>query len=160
MPRIGVTGHSNLTGKTIPLVADAIRAELAPFAGAGLVGVTCLARGADQVFARVALELSGAIEVVLPAVDYRDRKVAPENLAEFDDLLRNAAKVSTLSFEKSGPDAYLAASERMIDTVERMIAVWDGEPARGRGGTPDVVRMAQERSVPVTVVWPPGAQRA
>lgn len=30
-------------------------------------GVTCLARGADQIFARVVLDLGGTVEVVLPA---------------------------------------------------------------------------------------------
>ncbi|MFO7193027.1 hypothetical protein [Thermocrispum sp.] len=51
-----ITGHSNLSAPTIPLVADEIRAELAQHDPATLVGVSCLARGADQVFARVVLE--------------------------------------------------------------------------------------------------------
>lgn len=159
MPRIGITGHTNLTPATIPIVADAIRAELAPYAADRLVGVTCLAKGADQVFARVVLSLSGAVEVVLPAADYRDRKVEPGNAAEFDDLLARAGTVCIMPFDTSGPEAYLAASERMIDTVDRVIAVWDGTDAQGLGGTADVVRAARERSVPVVVVWPDGAER-
>jgi hypothetical protein len=159
VPRIGITGHTNLTDSTIPLVAAAIRAELAPYAAAGIVGVTCLARGADQVFARVVLALSGSVEVVLPAVDYRDRKVEPDNAAEFDDLLARADTVRTMPFDTSGPEAYLAASERMIDTVDRLIAVWDGAGAQGLGGTADVVLAARKRSVPVVVVWPDGAER-
>jgi hypothetical protein len=159
VPRIGITGHTNLTDATLPLVADAIRGELAPFAGAGLIGVTCLARGADQVFARVVLALAGVLEVVLPAADYRARKVEADNEAEFDDLLGRATTVSTMPFGESGPQAYFAASERMIDRVERMIAVWDGALAAGLGGTSDVVRIARDRSMPVAVVWPPGAER-
>ncbi len=43
MTRIGITGHSNLTVESIPLVADALRAELATHTSDGLVGVSCLA---------------------------------------------------------------------------------------------------------------------
>ena len=76
--RIGITGHSNLTPSTVVLVADALRGLLAD-AEQPVVGVTCLARGADQVFARVVLELGGEIEVVPPASDYRSRKVKPDS---------------------------------------------------------------------------------
>jgi hypothetical protein len=48
------------------------------------VGVTCLACGADQLFAHAVLDVGGAVEVVLPAADYRERKVKPANTAEFD----------------------------------------------------------------------------
>lgn len=46
--RIGITGHLNLTVESAPLVAAAMRAELAAHANDGVVGVSCLARGADQ----------------------------------------------------------------------------------------------------------------
>jgi hypothetical protein len=41
-----------------------------------------------------------------------------------------------------------------VDTPRR-----DGEPARGYGGTADVVEAAEQRGVPVTVIWPDGASR-
>lgn len=86
MARIGITGHSNLTADTVPLIANGIREAITAHSGDELVGVTCLARSADQVFARVVLELDGAVEVILPAADYRERKVKPDNAAEFDEL--------------------------------------------------------------------------
>ena len=51
------------------------------------------------------------------------------------------------------------ASLRMLDLAEKLIAVWDGQPARGYGGTADVVSAAKEKNIPVTIVWPPGAAR-
>lgn len=158
MPRIGITGHSNLTVDTVPLVADGIRAALADY-GPELVGMTCLARGADQIFARMVLDLGGTVEVVLPAADYRDRKVKPDNVTEFDDLIGKAATVHTMPFPASNRDAYMAASEHVLATVDEMVAVWDGGPSGGYGGTADVVDAARERGVPVTVVWPDGARR-
>ncbi|WP_027932238.1 hypothetical protein [Amycolatopsis thermoflava] len=159
MPRIGITGHSNLTAESVPAVAEGIRAALAGHDRDGLIGVTCLGRGADQVFARVVLELGGAVEVVLPASDYRERKVKPDNAAEFDELLGQAKTVHTMPFDTSNREAYMAASEHLLDNVDTMIAVWDGGPSGGHGGTADVVDAARNRGVPVTVVWPEGAHR-
>jgi len=51
------------------------------------------------------------------------------------------------------------ASRFMVDNADRLIAVWDGEPARSYGGTADVVTYAREKGVPVSVVWPEGASR-
>ncbi|WP_374194986.1 hypothetical protein [Amycolatopsis sp. 195334CR] len=118
MPRIGITGHSNLTAATVPLVADALRTALAGHPGSDLVGVSCLARGADQVFARVVLDLAGTVEVVLPAADYRERKVKPGNAAEFDDLIGKAAAVHTMPFAEPNREAYMAASEHVLDHVD------------------------------------------
>jgi hypothetical protein len=73
MTIVGNTGHANLTDTTTALIRHGIRAELTKFSGAGLVGIICLARGADQIFADVVLDLGGAIEVVVPAADYFDR---------------------------------------------------------------------------------------
>jgi hypothetical protein len=158
--RIGVTGHSNLTAVSLQLVADGIRAALDQHGIADLHGVTCLARGADQVFARVVLELGGVLEVVLPAADYRDRKVKPDNAELFDELIGKAAIVHTMPFTKSNSDAYMAASQYVLSTVDTLIAVWDGEPAGDYGGTADVVVASRDAGVPVTVVWPAGAARA
>jgi hypothetical protein len=156
--RIGITGHSNLSPETVALVAEALRKVLDQVAGP-VVGVSCLARGADQVFARAVLDADGEVEVVLPANDYRDRKVKPDNVTEFDELIDKASRVITMPFEQSNRDAYMAASERVLATVDALVAVWDGQPSDGRGGTGDVVTVARERGLPVTVVWPDGAHR-
>jgi hypothetical protein len=156
--RIGITGHSNLAPDSVSLVADAIRDALSEVERP-LTGVTCLARGADQVFARVVLQLGGQIEVVLPARDYRERKVKPDNAPEFAELVGKARTVTTMPYERSNREAYLAASRHVLDTVDQMVAVWDGQPADGRAGTGDVVAEARERDMPVTVIWPDGARR-
>ncbi|MFW6638534.1 hypothetical protein ACOALZ_00675 [Nocardiopsis algeriensis] len=45
MTRIGITGHSNLTADSVPLVRRALDEALKPYADGRLVGVSCLARG-------------------------------------------------------------------------------------------------------------------
>jgi argininosuccinate synthase len=156
--RVGITGHSNLTPDSVPLVAAELRKVLSEF-GERLVGLSCLARGADQVFARVVLELGGELHVVLPAADYRERKVKPDNREEFEALIRQAVDVHVLPFETSNRDAYAAANEALLADVDTLVAVWDGAPPDGKGGTGDTVEVARERGIPVTVVWPDGAAR-
>jgi hypothetical protein len=155
--RIGITGHSNLTEATAELVAGELR-EILKGQRDDLVGVTCLARGADQVFARVVLELGGSLEVVLPAADYRERKVKSDNVAEFDSLIADAS-VHTMPFAESNRDAYMAASEHVLSIVDKVVAVWDGGPSGGHGGTADVVEAARKHGLEVTVVWPEHAAR-
>jgi len=53
----------------------------------------------------------------------------------------------------------MEASSVMLAHADRLFAVWDGQPARGYGGTADVVAEARQRGVPVTVIWPEGASR-
>jgi hypothetical protein len=160
MIRIGVTGHVHLTDGTTGLVRVAIRAALAPYAGPDLIGVTCLARGADQIFAHAVLDAGGRIEVVLPAPDYRDKQISPGNRAVFDALLTRAASVRFTPYATSNRAAFMAAGEELLRSVERLLAVWDGGPSTGLGGTADVVAAARAMRLPVEVIWPAGARRA
>ncbi|MGH3328714.1 MAG: hypothetical protein ACRDPT_13125 [Streptomycetales bacterium] len=160
MTRIGITGHSNLTDATADLVHAALRDALTLYAGAELVGVTCLARGADQIFARAVLDVGGRVEVVLPAADYREEKVKPDNRAEFDELLIRAACVRYMPFLTSGREAYMAAGEEVLKSTDRLMAVWDSGPSGGLGGTADVVEHVRRAGTPVDVIWPDGAERS
>jgi hypothetical protein len=156
---IGITGHVLLGAGTAELVDGALREALIPWAGPGLVGVTCLAPGSDQIFARVVLELGGRLEVVLPAPDYRETKIDAENEAEFDRLLRAASTVRFTGHRSSGPDAYLAASKAVITRSARLVAVWDGSSNRPPGATDYAVAHAHWVGIPVEIVWPSGALR-
>ncbi|MEV0357018.1 hypothetical protein AB0H71_13225 [Nocardia sp. NPDC050697] len=159
MVRIGVTGHMNITDDTATAVYTAVRALLAAHDPDELVGVSCIARGADSVFARAVLDSGARLEVVLPSRNYRSAKVKPDNAAEFDDLTAHATDIRVMDFEDAGREAYEAANEAVLGTVDRLVAVWDGDTGQA-GGTGSVVALAYERGVPVDVVWPAGASRA
>ncbi len=53
----------------------------------------------------------------------------------------------------------MAGSELLVGLVDEVLAVWDGRPARGYGGTADVVAYAIRTGVPVHVLWPDNASR-
>lgn len=124
-----------------------------------MTGISCLAEGADQLFADVVLALGGRLEVILPAPDYRARQIDPGNAARFDRLLTSASSVRTTGYERSCRAAYLAAGEAVLAGADLLVAIWDGHPATRTGSTGEVVEHAHLRGLPVTVVWPPGAYR-
>ncbi|MET9215890.1 MULTISPECIES: hypothetical protein [unclassified Nocardia] len=154
--RISVTGHMNLTPATETLVREAISALLTEVPD--LIGITCLARGADSIFAEAVLAADGRLEVVLPSRDYRAAKVKPDHAPLFDALLARASTVRVMDFDTAGKNAYEAANEVLLTDCDRLVAVWDGNEGE-RGGTATVVESARAHGIPVDVVWPDGAAR-
>ncbi|GGV03562.1 hypothetical protein GCM10010211_83480 [Streptomyces albospinus] len=53
----------------------------------------------------------------------------------------------------------MAGSAILVGPVDQLLAVWDGKPASGYGGTADVVDYARRTGTPVRVLWPAGATR-
>ncbi|HEX4222410.1 MAG TPA: hypothetical protein VHZ97_08635 [Pseudonocardiaceae bacterium] len=157
MPRIGITGHIGLSSATAEMVSDALRRELRSYPEPH--GITCLARGADQLFARAVIAVGGTFEVILPAPDYRDAVLAVEHRREFDDLLTRATSVTRMPFVESSPVAYRAANQELLRRSALLFAVWDGTRSGRIGETGEVVGEARARRVPVHVVWPANSHR-
>lgn len=157
MTRIGITGHRGLPEATTNLVKQALQEALAKY-GSDVTGISSLADGADQLFARTVMDQGGNLEVIVPAAHYRDG-LPTESHAEYDDLLAQATEVHYLDFIESTSESHMAAGELMISITDELLAVWDQQPARGYGGTADVVTHAHEHGHPVRVIWPEGASR-
>ncbi|WP_411133551.1 hypothetical protein [Streptomyces sp. C10] len=159
MTTIAVTGHMDLADSTVPLVQEELRDLLRGHQG-DLVGVTCLARGSDTLFAEAVVEAGGRLVVILPSRDYRQAKVKPDHAPAFDRLAA-AAEVVTMPYDNTANrEAYEAANGELLKRADRLVAVWDGVPPSGKGGgTADTVEQARSAGVPVDVVWPRGARR-
>lgn len=156
--RIGITGHMDLTGDTNALIAEAITTRLADLDDGHLVGISCIARGADSIFAQAILDRGATLTVVLPSHTYRQTTVKPDHAAQFDEFVRRAAEVAVMPFDMAGRDAYEAANSAVLESCDRLIAVWDGTDGE-QSGTGSVVKLAGEQQLPVDVIWPDGAQR-
>lgn len=100
----------------------------------------------------------GRIEVVVPATEYRENLPA-WHLPVYDKLMEQAGDVHAAGLKESTSESHQAGSEILVGLSDRLVAVWDGQPARGYGGTADVVAYAERTGVPVTVLWPEGASR-
>src|SRR5262245_44226488 len=127
MYRIAISGHRGLPAPTARQVDQAIRAALAERAP-GVTGLSCLADGADQIFARAVTDLGATLEAVIPAARYRDGLPTDSHLI-YDDLLAKAAAVHRLPFTESTSQSHMAASKLMVDEADELYAVWDGKPA-------------------------------
>lgn len=149
--RLGITGHREIPPSGVDAIRDALQA-LVQHHGR-VVGVSSLAKGADQLFARCVLSCGKSLEAIIPCREYASTFDEADRDSYFE-LLRQAANVEILDYELPSEDAFLAAGQRLVHDVDLLVAVWDGRAAEGKGGTADVVRYAQSINVPVAVVWP------
>jgi hypothetical protein len=164
---VGVTGHrkealppdceSELKARLRGLLeqlrseAEGVRAANADHfanAPARLLFVSPLADGADQIAAELALELGYELHAILPFArdQYRQDLHDEEARKRLDALLARA----TCTLELPGDterelDAYVMAGRATVAHSDLLIAVWDGLPPRGRGGTGEVVAFAFDR---------------
>jgi len=149
---IGITGHQRLDEPGAwRWVASVIREELAK-AAPPLVGVTSLAVGADQLLAQLVLEHGGTVHAVLPFADI-ERSFSPEDRQAYRQLAKQSA-IEVLDTPGTDEDAYLAAGHRVVDLSDIVLAVWNGKPAKGKGGTADVVAYAMRCGKPLNHIDP------
>jgi len=116
------------------------------------VFVSALADGADQIAAEAALEMGYSLQAVLPFArdDYRRDFTRPEAATRFDILIGKADRILELPGARARePEGYMMAGRATVAHCDVLIAVWDGLPARGRGGTAEVVQLAIKRGSPV-----------
>ncbi|MFE0135702.1 hypothetical protein ACFWY6_29620 [Streptomyces sp. NPDC059037] len=156
--RVAITGHRGLSPEVEQQVRSALAEAVKAYDPAELVGVSCIADGPDAWFAQAVLDHGGRIEVVLPAEQYR-ADLPDWHHPTYDELLRRASAVHRTGLDGSGSHAHMTGSELLVDQADTLLAVWDGQPARGYGGTADVVAYAEGKGVPVCVLWPEGATR-
>ncbi|MEV6029058.1 hypothetical protein [Streptomyces sp. NPDC052036] len=156
--RLGITGHRGLSPKVESQVREQLAKVVADSDPKDLVGISCIADGPDAWFAEAVLAHGGRLEVVVPAVQYR-ASLPDWHHPVYDELIDRAADVHRTGLRVSTSQAHQAGSEILVGLADRLIAVWDGQPARGFGGTADVVSYARRLGVPVQIVWPEGATR-
>ena len=157
MPRIGVTGHRQLPD--VPAAEAGVDAALATiearFPGELRI-LYSLAEGADRLVVRRVLARPGAsLVAVLPLskLDYMADFESQQSREEFLTLLGEAETVIEMPVADSRIGAYEQASRYVVEHSDGLVAVWDGLPARGRGGTAEIVEWARGLGKPVYRVW-------
>lgn len=149
--RIGITGHQELGNRhTEVWVRNSIRRILEPTLRP--VGLSSLAFGSDQLFAELILSLSGILVAVVPFPGYESRFTRGRQA--YESLLSRADDIVQLEARASDEESYYAAGKWIVDHCDRMIGVWNGLPAKGIGGTADVVQYAKEVGRGIALVNP------
>jgi hypothetical protein len=168
---VGVTGHRAevLAEGTVPVLRKRIRDVLEEIARSGralldaerncfaaleprLRFVSPIADGADQIAAEVALELGWDLQAILPfkRSDYRASLANGGARERFDALLARADCILELPGNPDHSlDAYVMTGRATVAHCDMLIAIWDGLPPRGRGGTGEVVQLALTRGTAI-----------
>ncbi|HEY8256656.1 MAG TPA: hypothetical protein VIG08_03295 [Gemmatimonadales bacterium] len=164
--RVGVTGHRTLSAAIRRDLHEGIAALLEHLRDtvldirkqnaavystdpASLVLVSPLARGADRLVARRATALGFELDVPTPYdLTETDPRIAdPETPA--GKLYRSARARFVLDGLHGDVQSYVEVGRRVVWNSDLLIAIWDGRPAAGPGGTAEIVRLAREHDVPV-----------
>ena len=172
--RIGVTGSRRLKAaalaevrrstrfilgwikeKTVELAADrscrsVYRSDGEDSTETALRLVSPLAEGADCLVAEEGLELGYRLFSPLPFAlrEYEN------DFGERSEAFRRLAAQATL-FELDGARgqsetaSYEAVGRFVVRNIDILVALWDGKPAHGRGGTAEIVQFAVEADTPV-----------
>jgi len=162
--RIGVTGSRSLPDE--PALSASVSAVLKEIIETGArsgpvrpVVLSPLAEGADRLVAEAILAdwpASGLVAYLpLELDDYRGDFESAGYLAHFNRLLSMADRLvfgpdnldpsSPAALKERRNRAYEWAGRAVVDDCEVLVAIWDGGPGKGRGGTAEIVAYAREK---------------
>jgi hypothetical protein len=162
---IGVTAHRELATSEVPRIEREVREFLlglqAQFPELPLAVMSALAEGGDRLVARIALELGLALiaPLPLPRALYEQDFESESSRAEFSRLLDRAQAIELpliagMQREALGRGSadrsrhYAQLGVYISSHCQILLALWDGEPSEGDGGTSDVVRCHLEGEMP------------
>ena len=156
--RVGVTGHRELRDvreleKAVASVLDQVSDRFAPERTPVVFrAVSPIAEGADRLVARTVLKRPDADLIVLlpfPPERYLQDFATETSKAEFKSLFEQAVshRVVTGEFRLSDEECYERIGRDVVDQTDVLIALWDGQPARGLGGTASILDFARGGSV-------------
>lgn len=154
MVTVGVSGHRNLGNvDAISTAVDEILEKVHnTYGGNSLRVISPLAEGADRLVAKRAIELYSAQLVVPLPFEMSVYMLDFESTAsktEFLSLIELAHEVIQLPTEDSRGASFLAVGLYTLTQSEMLVAIWDGKPARGVGGTAQIVAEARKLGKPM-----------
>lgn len=169
---VGITGHRHIEGR--PLDDDYIKAELlsalkkimADHPHEVVVLYSALAPGADSIAVEAAVDLGIPYTAILPLpfeasrADYEGAEggvgrflrytAGADRVVELPMLFGDLADVAPDKDGQSRPrdQQYALAGGYIASRCHTLLAVWNGQPALGLGGTGDVVGWASKGEIP------------
>ena len=152
--KIAVSGHRQLTNlpsleNSVLAAADQIHTA---FPGKTYHIWSCLAEGADRILSRILVKSLGAkltVVLPLPEQEYIKDFKTTESIQEYKQLKQIAEKVVASDQVLARPLAYQAANHTLMQGCDLLVTIWDGLPARGPGGTSEVVESIRQGGKPL-----------
>jgi len=151
---LGFSGHRQVTNpegvaRVIGEVLKSLRAE-----GAGeWIVLSSVAAGGDQIFVEQARQAGCSWHAILPLPRAEFAKdFSTEEWTRVEALLSTAEHVRVITENGTREDAYLDCGIETVNGADVLLAVWDGQPARGKGGTADIVAYARDLGRPLVLI--------
>jgi hypothetical protein len=150
---VGFTGHQNIGPER---VVEWVRATISEQVERYRVthGYTCLAAGADQLFAQVLEKKGLGFSAIIPCADYETTFDDSSDRDRYYALLSSAAESIQVGSGPPSEDAYYCAGREIVSRAQLVFAVWDGKKAKGLGGTADIVAFALDKGKAVIHINP------
>lgn len=147
---VGVTGHRHLSSASAAAAKQQVESLFDQLAielpHTPLVLLTALAEGADLLAAEVAQERGWELLVPLPmeieryAASFSD----PSAAARMRAIVAGGVRLQVLGQTSDDDEScFLQLAVFLARHAYLLVALWDGEPGRGKGGTASVVHMAR-----------------
>lgn len=151
---LGFSGHRQVANpagvaRVIGEVLKTLRAE-----GTGeWIALSSVATGGDQIFVDQARQAGCSWHAILPLPRAEFAKdFSAEEWASVETLLASAEHVRVIAENGTREDAYLDCGIETVNGADVLLAVWDGQPARGKGGTADIVAYARDLGRPLVLI--------
>jgi hypothetical protein len=148
---IGFTGHRKVPdeAKSRHAIRDFLAQQQKSHQGV-VYGISSAASGGDQLFAESCLELNIPLRVLLP-------RPAEQFRADFDDaswqrtvrIMESAISVEVTGRYESRNEQYYDCGIQTVAESQLLMALWDGQPSRGAGGTQEMVAYARKTGHPI-----------
>lgn len=150
---VGFTGHRKLADEKVVQAAIAQTLDRLTITNPRLAGVTSAASGADTLFLEELKRRSIPYFLYLPASVERFREdFTSEQWQRVSPYLGKALNVEVVAAEIPEDSGYLEAGLLVADEADVVIAVWNGRPAEGVGGTGDIVHYCRQLDKPLVVI--------
>jgi hypothetical protein len=150
---IGFTGHRALGDEAKCRKSILAFLEQRKASTQGLVyGISSVAAGGDLLFAESCIQLALPLRALLPLPLEEFRKDFDEiNWSRVEVVLGKATSVEVTGGNQSRDECYYECGIEIAQQSRVLLALWNGEPSQGLGGTEDIVSFA--RGIGKPVVW-------
>jgi hypothetical protein len=151
---VGFTGHRNLAdpagvAKAIRGALESLRREVP----GEWIALSSIAGGGDQLFVQQARAVGLSWHAILPLSRAEFAKdFTPAEWSAVEETLATADHLRIVSENDDRKDSYLDCGIETVNGADVLLAVWDGDPARGKGGTAEVVDYAESIGKPVIII--------
>ena len=151
---IGVTGHRRMREQDLEKITESVREQIGKLRRrcphSQIIVMTCLAEGADQLCAEIALDMGLEIMSVLPMpIEEYAKDFTGEPLDKLYELAEKSLKTFVaphIEPEQEGRNyLYRQAGVYVADHCHLLLALWDGsEPVKGGCGTSSIAQLKLE----------------